>query len=247
MKRKLIFQHNMMKRIRQVIQDNPIVPANAEVTTLTTDLDNAIEAFADAAAEQTDGKGGIAGGVATKRETSIELRGFLKDVARVARSLDRSVHPGVAEHFVLPRSQSYAALTAAANDMIDQATEIQAALVARGLPATFLADLNALLTAFENGENAKIVGLNTQVSGTSGLTNRALLGMKAAQKLDAIMRAHFRNDPVKLDVWVRARHVQNTPEGEEEGTETPPPGSESGTTAAIITNSATAGQGGSVA
>ena len=246
MKRKLINQYLMMKRIRQVIIDNPIVPANAEVTALSTALDNAIEAFDEAAAEQADGKGDIAGGVATKRGKYSELRDFLKDVARVARSLDRDLHPGVAEHFVLPRSRAYAALTSTARAMIDQATDVQAALVARGLPATFLADLNGLLTAFESGENAKIVGLNTQVSGTTGLTHRASLGMKAATKLDAIMRAHFRNDPVKLEVWTRARHVQLESTSPDENPDTPPLESGSGTTAAV-TPTTTAGEGGSIA
>lgn len=51
--------------------------------------------------------------------------------------------------------------------------------------------------------------------------------MKASKKLDAIIRAIFRNDPVKLDVWKHARHVErDLPIGPETATD---PGSGAGT------------------
>lgn len=59
--------------------------------------------------------------------------------------------------------------------------------------------------------------------GSSALRQRvARVGLRAATKLDAIFRAHFRNDPVTLAVWKHARHVERPAPAEPT---TPPAGS----------------------
>jgi hypothetical protein len=220
----------MLKRVSRFILDNAITPPIARVTELTAEINAGIAALEGAAEMQVDGGNDTSGGVATRREKARALRTYLKDVARVGRSLDRDTYPGLAEHFVLPDTRSYPALVAAANAMIAEATPLEAAFIAHGLPATFLADTAALLAAFEAGSDDKWDGLQTQVEGTSTLHHRAMAAIVAATKLDAIIRAHFRDDPVKLDVWTHARHVQADPESEEEGSTPPSGGSGSGTT-----------------
>ena len=210
MKLRIIHTYNMLKSVKRFIMEHTITPPNLRVTALATEVNTAITAIEAAATQKVNGSGEASGGVTTKREKSQQLRDYLKDVARVARSLDAEAHPGIAAQFVLPRTGAYAALTASARGMIANATELQAELIEHGLAAIFLADLNALLVAFETGTDAKIDGLQTQVGGTAGLDYRASLGVKAAQKLDAIIRAHFRNDPITLEVWRHARHIETT-------------------------------------
>ncbi len=202
---------NMLKRVIRFVLENPITPAIIRVTELNTEISAAITAIESAASTQTGGSGDAAGGVVTKKFKYQALRSYLKDVARVGRSLDRDTYPGLAEGFVLPRTNSYPALVAAAQAMIEAATPHETAFVAHGLPGAFLADLAVLLMAFTAGTNAKIDGMLTQVEGTSALKYRAAKGVEAAQKLDAIIRAHFRDDPVTLDVWTHARHIQVAP------------------------------------
>jgi hypothetical protein len=221
MKTVIINTQTMLKGVRRFVQENTITPPILEVTALAGNVDDAIDAIDEAASDQTGGMGEVAGAVVTKKEKAKALRDYLKDVGLVARSLDHDAHPGVAARFVLPRTRSYPALAAYARNAIEEATAIQADLVARGLSATFLADLNALLAAFEAGEESKISGLQTQVGGTSGLGYRAMVGLRAATKLDAIFRAHFRSDPVTLAVWKHARHVERPAPAEP----TNPPGS----------------------
>ena len=231
---------SMLKGVRRFILENPMTPPNVEVTALATNVDDAIDAIDEAASDQSGGMGEVAGAIVTKAEKAKDLRDYLKDVGLVARSLDHDAHPGVAARFVLPRSNSYPKLAAYARTAIEEATAIQAHLIARGLSATFLADLTALLTAFEAGEESKIGGLQTQVGGTTGLVYRARVGLRAATKLDAIFRAYFRNDPVKLAVWKHARHVER-PEPAEPTT--PPGGSGSGSGAGGDTGGSGSGSG----
>jgi len=237
-------QKNMMKGLSRFILESTITPPIARVTALKAEIDTVIDAIDAASATQVSGRGEKKGGVGTRRDRAKALRDYLKDVARVGRSLGRTTHPGLAEVFVLPKSQGYPALLDTTAVMIERATPLEAEFVARGLKATFLADIAALVTAFNAGTDGKVDGLLTQVGGTSAMRHLAQRGMDAADELDAIIRAHFRDDPVKLDVWTHARHVQVAPESDPEEPETPPEsGGGSGSLAAI--GSGTAGEGGS--
>lgn len=222
-------EFDMLKRVNRFILENPIVPANAQITALGGNIIATIAAFEAAATAQANGRGGVVGGVRTKRSKGKELREYLKDVARVGRALDPETHPGLAARFVLPRNRAYATVTASARSIIEAATEVEAEMIADGLPATFLADLNTLLEEFEDAVDAKIDSLQTQVGGTFGVRVRAAQGMKAAKKLDAIFRAIFRTDPVKLGVWKHARHVERDLPGETEIPTDPGSGGGSGT------------------
>lgn len=199
---------NMLKSVACFIQQFPATLQNSVIAELYAQILATIAAIEAAARDQVDGRGSAAGGVQTKRAKQEELRAYLKDVARVGRTLDSELYPGLAQHFVLPNSRGYAALVASARAMIAKATQHEAAFVARGFSVTFLADLNHLLEDFHAAVNTKIDGMQTQVGGTSALHHQASLGIKAAQQLDAIFRALFRNDPVTLDVWKHARHIQ---------------------------------------
>ena len=213
----------MLKRIKRYVLENTITPPLPAVDALSTKIDAGIAAYQTAAGLQIGGASESTGGVNTRRELYTELRGYLKDLARVGRSLDRATHPGLAETFVLPRTNSYPVLLATADAMIAKATPLEAEFVANGMPATFLADIAALVTAFNGGTDSKIDGHQTQVEATSALRHSAAAAMDAAVKLDAILRAHFRNNPVKLEGWISARHVARPGEPKEE--ETPPDGS----------------------
>ena len=222
MKLQTINNQEMLKRIKHFILEHPMDPPNATITALALEVNNAIVGVDESATTQIAGGAEASGGVRTKKGVADDLRAYLKDVARVGRTLEEETHPGVAAKFVLPSRRSYAVLLAGARAMIEEATAVQAELTARGLSATFLAELTARTEALENGSEAKIGGVQEQVGGTAALTYRASQGIKAAKKLDAFYRAHFRNDPVTLAVWKHARRiaVANAPTA---AATTPPP------------------------
>jgi hypothetical protein len=213
-------KQDMLKRVNRFILEHPITPpiprltaAHAEAATVTT----ALEA---AAANQVAGSGQSESGVDIRVTTSRDLREYLKDVGRTARTLEKD-HPGISPTFRLPASGSYPALLAKGQAVIAAATPLQAAFVDAGLPATFLTELQALLTAFENATNQKHEGGITQVLGTAALKAKANLGVKAATDLDACVRNHFRDNPEMLAAWAHARRIERAPLRSGEAT-TPP-------------------------
>lgn len=201
---------DMLKRVIRFILDNPIQPPIAVLTAAHTELTAASTALELAASTQVAGTDENAGGVDVRVTTARDLRDYLKYLSRTAPTLE-STHPGITPTFRLPRTSSYPALIAKANSVIDAATPLEALFVAAGLPATFLTELQALLTAFENATGMKQSGGITRVTGTAGLAARARAGVGAAIKLDVYVRNHFRGNAEKLAAWTHARRIERAP------------------------------------
>jgi hypothetical protein len=225
---------DMLKRVNRFILEHPITPAPPRLTAAHTEVTTIITALETAAQNQVTGSGESEGGVDLRAIKAFELREYLKNVGRTARSLEVD-HPGISPTFRLPRSASYPALKAKTEAVIAAATPLQAEFVDAGLPATFLTDLQALLTAFENGTNLKHEGGITQVQGTAALKAKANLGVKAATRLDASVRNHFRGNPEILAAWKHARRIEKAPVRKSEST-TPPATSPSGGPASVASS-----------
>jgi len=208
---------DMLKRVKRFILENPITPAIPRLTAAHTEVVNTITALETAAQNQVTGSGQSEGGVDVRVTKARELREYLKNVGRTARALETD-HPGISPTFRLPESGSYPALIAQARAIIAAATPLEADFVDAGLPATFLTELQALLTAFENATNQKHEGGITQVLGTAGLKAKANLGVKAATRLDAFVRNHFRGNPEMLAAWTHARRIEKAPVRSDEQT-----------------------------
>src|ERR1043165_6066842 len=86
---------NMLKTVLRFVLEHPITPALAVVTQLIAVITATVAAFEAAAEDQTEGDGEATGGVRTKRMKQKQLRAYLKDVARVGRSLDPEEFPGL--------------------------------------------------------------------------------------------------------------------------------------------------------
>jgi len=211
---------DMLKRVDRFIVEHPITPAIPRLTAAHTEVTTIITALESAAQNQTAGSGESEGGVDIRVTTARDLREYLKNVNRTARVLEKD-HPGISPTFRLPESGSYPALIARAQVIIAAATPLQAAFVDTGLPATFVTELQALLTAFQNATNQKQDGGITQVLGTAALKARANLGVQAATEVDACVRNHFRNNPEMLAAWAHARRIEKAPVRNSEST-TPP-------------------------
>jgi hypothetical protein len=221
---------DMLKRVDRFIVEHPITPAIPRLTAAHTEVTTIITALEAAAANQITGSGQSEGGVDLRVTTARDLREYLKNVGRTARMLEKD-HPGISPTFRLPRSGSYPALLAKGQAIIAAATPLQADFVDAGLPATFLTELQALLTAFENATNQKHEGGITRVLGTAALKAKANLGVKAATDLDACVRNHFRNSPEMLVAWSHARRIERAPVRSDETTTSPAPSGPAASTA----------------
>jgi len=201
---------DMLKRINRFIVEHPITPAIPRLAAAHTEVTTVINALEAAAQTQTSGSGESEGGVDVRLTISAELREYLKNVNRTARILEKD-HPGISPTFRLPKSGSYPALMATARAIISTAAPLHASFVDAGLPPTFLAEIQTMLTAFDCATTKKHDGGIARVRGTATLKAMAILGMEAATELDACVRNHFRGNAEMLAAWVHARRVERAP------------------------------------
>lgn len=87
----------------------------------------------------------------------------------------------------------------------------KAEFIKRGLPATFLDDLNDDIAAFEEALTQRTQGRETHVNATATIDDLIERGMKIVRQLDPIMRNLFEDQPGKLAAWLSASHVERSP------------------------------------
>jgi len=218
----------MLKCISRFILDHPITPAIPRATAAAAEVNTTITALEAAAQLQVGGFGETEGAVDVRKTTSRNLRAFLADVNRTARTLEPE-HPGISPTFRLPRSRSYPALVASTQNIIETATPLSEEFVEAGLPTTFLTDLGTLLTAFQDATGRKNGGKISRALGTARLKAKARLGVLAAKRLDACVRNHFRGQPEMIAAWKVARKIASAPVRTPDGEPTPPSEGGSGT------------------
>lgn len=172
-----------------------------QVTTRLT----AMRAFA---AGQTGGNGDF-------REHSTERfflsRGIfttLRDMEEIAKGMEVDGDAGILDQFRLPKSRAYQSILAAARSFVTNATPLSAAFIERGMPATFIADLEAQITAFDTATSGKSEGKGDRVGSTAILTIHGREGLKAVQQLRGSMRVLLRNSPDLLAAWNSISRVQ---------------------------------------
>ena len=176
----------------------------------------------------TVGQPGISAspGTAAKEELVEALREDLKDIARTARAIEAgtSSQPGFATDYSLPGDSSQRSLIAHARSVL-ALVRGNAALIARftayELPADFVTDLEADLTAFDAATDTQADDRITSVEDTA--TARKLLreGRAAVVQLNASVRNKYRRQPELLAAWRTASRVDR-PDANQP---TPPPAS----------------------
>ena len=97
--------------------------------------------------------------------------------------------------------------------MIEAARAFEAAFVANGLPADFLARFTAARNELEGtlGGRATLVGAH--IGARTGLAVQMRRGRRAVDRIDAVVRASFDGDEVTLARWQSAKRVQLQPGG----------------------------------
>ena len=133
----------------------------------------------------------------------------------------------------MPRSRSYANITAYGRAFATNAAAQEAIFTDHGMPAGFLAAFTAKVDAAEDAIGMRNSGLINRSGATAGIKAKGRRGVAILRELDAIMAAARRNDPVLLAAWKTARHIarpvkEKAPVGSGSGSgagdgSTPPP------------------------
>jgi hypothetical protein len=146
----------------------------------------------------------------------------LGSVRDVARSLELAGTIGITyEAFRLPRSRSYATISAAASAFAEAAEPQKAKFIERGLAATFVEDLEAIPAQLDTASGDRVGGRLDYTGGTAGLEALAKAGLKLVQQLRPMIRLKVANDPSKLGAWNLAARVESSRDAA--AAATPPP------------------------
>jgi hypothetical protein len=212
----------MLERVDQ-FGKKPELTLTAIITALLVTVAAKLTAMRGWVAGQVNGLGGYREGAAERRGLRKEIYTTLRDMREIAKGLDLAGDTAVAEQFRLPAHPTYAEVLATARSFVDNATPMAAAFTERGMPATFLADLTAKITAFDAATGDKADGRAARVGSTAALDAAGDAGLKAVQELRTIMRVHLRSSPELLAGWTSAARVERSADRVvEEGGTTPP-------------------------
>lgn len=97
--------------------------------------------------------------------------------------------------------------------LIEAARPFEAAFVAHGLPADFLARLAAARTELERVLGARATLIGTHIGAREGLAVQVRRGRRAVERLDSVVRASFDGDDITLAKWRAAKRVHQLPGG----------------------------------
>lgn len=146
----------------------------------------------------------------------------LDEIAFTARLIGEST-PGFAEPFVLPRPKRDDVIVATAKAFLRDAEPVAARFTQRGLPASFLDDLQTALATFEQALAVKSHAAVARGAAQAAIRRAVADGRAAVKEIDLIIRYRFADDEAMQEAWKRARRVHRIPQ-EPEAPATAPAG-----------------------
>ena len=148
----------------------------------------------------------------------LALRQAVEAISSVARAM------GLAKEFPLPDRGNDNNLLNVARAYVPRAQARKAEFLEHELPADFIEDLQADITALEAAiaERGNAVGDHVQASDAIAETDDEI--DEVIDKLDAILRPKYANNRPVLTEWLSARHVERAPKRSAGATAPPPAG-----------------------
>ena len=183
------------------------------------------------AAAQASGTGAARQGSALRAAARATLCAHLRAISRTARALAVDA-PEVATMFRLGRIDVDKVLLSTAHAFLTLAEPLKADFIRHELPADFLAALQAAIESFERAVVSQNMALSAHVGARAAINVTLARGLKAVQRLDAVVRNKFHDDPATVAAWTSARHVERAPRRKEtapppDQTAAPPPPAQS--------------------
>lgn len=201
--------YNAFVRVRDFGVENAIdFPVGSAGATNFALVAAATDAMEQSGATQVSG---TASQMVTQKDIAVaDLRAELRAINRTARALAVD-NPGIGDLFRMPHGSSEQDLLVAAMAFVTNATPLAAQFVAFGLPANFLVDLQADITAFAAAVTDKGTAINEKVSATTAIGTAVKNGLEGLRRLRAIVKNIYRDNPGRLAAWASASHVERPP------------------------------------
>lgn len=148
----------------------------------------------------------VAADATQKARARAALTQALHAVAQTARVLARET-PGLDREFELPRRATDQTKVTAGRKFARDAEPLRSRFIAHGMPATFVADLDAVVEAFERATRDFSAGRGERLAARTGIGSALAAGLAAVQALDVIVTNHLRDNEVACTVWERDRRT----------------------------------------
>jgi hypothetical protein len=205
-------------------------------TTIFGNLSTKLTTMQNWGVDQVSGQLAFRDGAQDRKTTATNIRLKLRSISEMAKSLELAGTPGItAIAFRVPKQRSYEVLSAAATAFAENAEPQKTKFIELGMAATFVEDLEALVTQLNADYQERENGRFERTGGTAGLEALADDCLKLVQRLRPIMREHLKDNPGLLGAWNLAARVEHSrskkaevpgdPGSGESGGGTPPVGS----------------------
>jgi hypothetical protein len=218
---------NCAERVHFFGEKPELAPLSPKETTFFAGVTTAWTGMKAYNVDQGTGNRGFREGAAERRLLVDAMRSMNRRIADLAKSIaEEGVDPGIAEKFRLPRKNgTYLVVAGTALGFADEAEPIEALFTERGMEATFVADLRALVTEFETASGVRVGGLAVQTTGTAGLKQLAKEALKFVRLLRPVISEKLKGQPAVQAAWLLASRVAKRGTVEAPATPPEPPGS----------------------
>lgn len=180
----------------------------ARVGQLQTQLEATLATMQGLAEQQSSDQGDVGSAVRSKSALLEAVLDDLRLIARTARAMSIET-PGTEDRFRLPRSNGEDAILSTARQFATDAEPMASEFQSYGLPADFLADLQADVAAYSELQGQKDAALQSRVGAVSGLDESISQSSQIVDTLNAIVRNVLRDDSAKLAAWRTAMRLEN--------------------------------------
>jgi hypothetical protein len=111
------------------------------------------------------------------------------------------------QQFEIPAPATDRALLTAGRKFARDSEALSSQFIAHGMPATFIADLTALVDSFESALRDR--GFGREARQAAPLSTKAAVasGIAAGRRLDAVVTNHLAADAVTKEVWDREQRI----------------------------------------
>jgi hypothetical protein len=184
-------------------------PANSRGAEVLAIINTVVTEMEGHAAAHESDKRASREGTTLKAVAHDALREEMEAINRTARAMAMTM-PGLNDKFRLPHNQGEQAWLASARAIAQDVVPHKTEFIRRGHSSTFVEDLNASITSFEDSINHRAQKTGERVAARVALDEAIDRGLNAVRELDAIVRNIFRDDPATLAAWTSARHTERS-------------------------------------
>ena len=197
-----------LQRTQRYFDENGVLFTSIDLAVARKRLDDVIASFTTHAFDQDAGSRSAKGETAKQRQLRVKLRREqMRPIAVVAKRNLQSTPEFISLQLPKPTLKGQA-FVASASGMVDAATIHKDALLANGLPSTFLDDFKAGLTKLESSLGDRNTSRRRRIAATTGLTVEERNGRAVLSVLDAIVEQALVGNEPALSAWKAARHIR---------------------------------------